>query len=97
MTTIPTIIVTGHLLVADRDAYLADCREVVALARAAEGCVDFAVSPDLLDDRRVNILECWADERSLADFRGAGTPAEQAAAILVARVVEHDVAASRPL
>lgn len=96
MTT-TRIIVSGHLLVTDRDAYLEDCREVVASARAADGCVDFALSPDLLDGRRINVLECWTDAHSLAAFRGAGTPEAQASDILEAVVVEHDVAATRPL
>lgn len=93
------VIVTGHLLVdpADRDGYLADCREVVARGRAAEGCLDFALSPDLLDPARVNILERWASQDAVQAFRGAGTPDDLGARIRDALVTEHDVAATRVL
>ncbi|BDX32039.1 hypothetical protein TUM20985_25860 [Mycobacterium antarcticum] len=51
------VIVAGHLTVApgDRNAYLAGCVDVVRQARAAPGCLDFAVSPDLLDPSRINV------------------------------------------
>lgn len=91
------IIVSGHLLVSDRDTYLVGCREVVSLARAAEGCLDFALSPDLLDPRRVNVLERWDSAAGLAAFRGAGTPGDQAAQIVEASVAEYDVGEERPL
>ena len=91
------IIVSGHLIVADRDAYLAGCREVVALGRAADGCLDFALSPDLLDPRRINVLERWGTARQLTDFRGAGTPGDLASRVLEASVAEYGVAAERAL
>ncbi|HTW17323.1 MAG TPA: antibiotic biosynthesis monooxygenase family protein [Nocardioides sp.] len=55
------LIVSGHLIVdpAERASYVDGCRHVVELARSAPGCLDFAVSPDLLDDGRVNVYERW--------------------------------------
>lgn len=91
------ILVCGHLLVTDRDTYLEGCREVVALARAAEGCLDFALSPDLLDPGRINVLERWSSADRLAAFRGAGTPDDQMAQIVEASVAEYDVTDPRPL
>lgn len=39
------VVVVGHLRTGEeRDAYVADCREVVRLARAAPGCLDFVVA-----------------------------------------------------
>ncbi|WP_447643120.1 putative quinol monooxygenase [Nocardioides zeae] len=40
------VVVVGHLRTGEeeRDAYIADCREVVRLARAAPGCLDFVVA-----------------------------------------------------
>jgi len=48
------VVVAGHLMVdpADRTAYLEDCRSVVQEARQAEGCLDFAISADLIDPGR---------------------------------------------
>lgn len=84
------IIVAGHLRVdpAGREAYLETCREVVALARVAPGCLDFSLTADLLDADRINIFERWATVAELADFRGSGTDGEQGAAILDADVRE---------
>ncbi len=87
------IIVSGHLSVApaDREAYLATCRAVVRAARAAPGCLDFALSADLLDPGRVNVLERWLTEADLDAFRGAGPGTDQVALLLEVAVEEHHV------
>ncbi|MFF4893380.1 putative quinol monooxygenase [Micromonospora chersina] len=81
-------IVAGTLYVdpARRDAYLASCADVVRAARSAPGCVDFAVSADLVEPGRINVYERWDSDRQLLDFRGAGPDGEQAAMILGAEV-----------
>jgi quinol monooxygenase YgiN len=93
------VIVAGHLVVdaAERAAYLDGCVAVVEAARTADGCLDFALSADLVDDRRVNILERWESQEAVEAFRGAGVSGEQAAAILSTSVSEYDVAAQREL
>ena len=93
------VIVSGQLLVApgDRAGYLAGCEEVVRQARQAPGCLDFAISADLLDPGRINVLERWESRAAVEAFRGAGTPEEQAAVLLGASVVEFDVAGERRL
>lgn len=93
------VIVTGHLLVAAerRDEYLAGCVAVVEQARAARGCLDFALSADLLDPGRINILERWESQADVEAFRGSGTSDEQAADILAASVAEYAVTEVRSL
>jgi len=95
------VIVCGHLDVdpAERERYLNTCRGVVEQGRAAPGCLDFAISPDLLDPGRVNIVERWEDQASVEAFRGdgVGPDDEQATMIRSAWVTEHDVAATRTL
>lgn len=88
------IIVSGHLRVAaaDRDAYVADCRDVVRAARSTPGCVDFALSADSLEPDRVNVLERWSSADALEAFRGDGPGDELASRILAAHVVEQVVA-----
>jgi quinol monooxygenase YgiN len=71
------IIVAGALFVKDRTAFLDGCASVVEQARVAQGCLDFALSPDLLDQRRVNVFERWATEDDLMAFRGSGPSDEQ--------------------
>ncbi|PSK66381.1 hypothetical protein B0E53_01630 [Micromonospora sp. MH33] len=81
-------IVAGTLYVdpARRDAYLASCVEVVRAARSAPGCVDFAVSADLVEPGRINVYERWESDEQLLDFRGSGPDGEQGAMILGAEV-----------
>jgi quinol monooxygenase YgiN len=82
---------------ADRDDYLMGCVGVVRQARATAGCLDFALSADLVDAGRINILERWESQASVEAFRGSGVDGEQGAAILTASVAEYDVGAIRSL
>jgi quinol monooxygenase YgiN len=93
------VIVAGHLVVApdQRSAYLAGCAEVVRAARSTDGCLDFAISADLLDASRINVFERWASQSAVEAFRGSGPSEEQGAAISSASVAEYDVAAHRAL
>jgi quinol monooxygenase YgiN len=45
------VIVAGHITVdpEERETYLAGCMSVVEKARRADGCLDFAITADLLD------------------------------------------------
>jgi quinol monooxygenase YgiN len=91
------VIVAGHIVVdpAERDAYLAGCVAVVEQARAAEGCLDFAIAADLVDPGRITILERCASQEAVEAFRGSGPSGEQGAAMLSASVAEYDVAGVR--
>jgi len=82
------LIIAGYLDVAaeERDAYVASCREVVAAARRAPGCLDFAITPDSLDARRVRVYERWETEAELLAFRGSGPSVEQQSEVLDADV-----------
>lgn len=87
------IVVAGVLFVDPdgRDAYLDGCRGVVEQARGTEGCVDFALSADLVDPGRINIYEQWLTEAALAGFRGSGPSDDQNDAIRSADVREFRV------
>jgi quinol monooxygenase YgiN len=65
------IIIAGYEIVdeADRDAYVAAFRDLVNRARAADGCVDVAISADSLDLRRINTIEIWRDRDALNAWR----------------------------
>lgn len=93
------IIVSGWLIVdpGERESYLAGCREVIVQARAAPGCIDFHLAADPIEPGRINIFEQWDSFADVDRFRGDGTPAEQAAAILDASVHQHDIAATERL
>jgi quinol monooxygenase YgiN len=99
MVTMGMVIVAGHLVVdpEERAAYLEGCREVVDLARRTEGCLDFAISADLLDPARIDIYERWESQEAVEAFRGAGSSGEQQQAIWSASVAEYGAVEERVL
>ena len=93
------VIVSGHLIVGIevRDDYLAGCADVVEQARRAPGCLDFAISADLLDPARINVFERWDSQPAVEAFRGNGTGDDQGSMIVSASVSEYDVSDGRRL
>jgi quinol monooxygenase YgiN len=93
------VIVAGHVVVdpSRRDDYLSGCVDVVRQARRTPGCLDFALSADVVDPGRVNIFERWESQAAVEAFRGNGTSDEQGAAIVSAEVAEYDVGGRRSL
>ena len=61
------VIVAGHIPVEpeQRESYLVGCMSVVEKARRADGCLDFAITADLLDPGRVNLFERWENDGRL--------------------------------
>jgi len=93
------VIVAGHLVVdpQQRTSYLAGCVSVVEQARLAPGCLDFAITADLVDPGRIDIYERWESQAAVEAFRGSGPSEEQGAVMLSASVAEYDVEGSRSL
>ena len=93
------VIVAGQITVAPeaRERYLAGCVSIVAKARAADGCLDFSITPDLIEAGRINIYERWASQAAVEAFRGGGPSDEQSETMLTASVAEYDVAGTRVL
>jgi quinol monooxygenase YgiN len=93
------VIVAGYSIVdpAERDDYLSWCVEVVRQARRSPGCLDFALSADLIEPGRINVFERRESQAAVEAFRGSGPRDEQGAAIVSAEVADYDVAAERNL
>ena len=93
------VIVAGHVIVGreKRDDYLDGCGPVVEQARSAPGCLDFAISADLLDATRINIFERWDSQDAVGAFRGSGPDDVQTEMIVSAAVSEYDVSGERGL
>ena len=93
------VIVAGHITVdpEQREAYLAGSTRVVERARGSDGCLDFAVTADLLDPGRVNLFERWESRDALTAFRRRAPRTKQRAATRSVSVAEYDVAGVRPL
>ncbi|WP_017600559.1 putative quinol monooxygenase [Nocardiopsis lucentensis] len=87
------LIIAGSISVdaSDRDAYLRGCSAIVERARSAPGCLDFALSADLLDPARINIYERWESEADLERFRGSGSAEDQEGEIVSASVARYVV------
>jgi quinol monooxygenase YgiN len=92
------VIVAGHVTVEpqQREAYLVGCVSIVKRARSLAGCLDFAITADLIDPGRVNIFERWESQAALESARSSAPPFEQAAAMLSASVADYDIADVRP-
>ena len=73
-TGAPMVIVAGHITVEpqQRESYLAGCVSVVEQARGTTGCLDFAITADLIDPGRVNVFERWESQAAVETFRGSG-------------------------
>jgi quinol monooxygenase YgiN len=52
-----------------RDAAVEAFAEMVARARKHDGCLDFSISADSVDPERVNLFECWRDQKALNAWR----------------------------
>jgi quinol monooxygenase YgiN len=92
------VIVAGHITVdpEQRESYLAGCMSVVEEARRADGCLDFAITADLLDPGRVDVFERWESQAAVKTFRSSGPSNKQRAAMLSVSVVEYDIAECGP-
>jgi Antibiotic biosynthesis monooxygenase len=76
----PMVIGAGHITVdpEQRESYLADCMSVVEKARRADGCLDVAITADLLDPGRVNLFERWSRKRPSNPSAGAALATSKA-------------------
>lgn len=87
------LIIAGRLHVdpGSRETYLAGCVAVVEQARGSAGCLDFALTADLIDPSRVNVFERGESDDDLHRFRGSGPEAEQTAQIRDAAVSKYRI------
>jgi quinol monooxygenase YgiN len=93
------VIVAGHVTVdpEQRESDLAGSMSVIEKARQAAGCLDFAITADLLDPGRVNLFERWESQEAVKTFRRRGPRNKQRAPMLSVSVAEYDIADVRPL
>lgn len=92
--TDPMIIVSGALYVdeTDRADYLDTCRDLISLARSAEGCLDFHLTADPVEPGRINVYEQWESVDAVEAFRGSGPGPDLSSRIRSARVAQHEIA-----
>ena len=89
------IIVSGWLRVPAevRTNYLEGCRAViVATPHPGGDCIDFHISADQLNNKRINVFEQWDSVDAVEKFRGSGPSDDQQAMITSAHVQQHEIA-----
>ena len=93
------IIVAGQIFVEpdQRDAYLQSCVDVIEQARIEPGCLDFALTADLVTAGRINVFERWESAEAVQSFRADGPSQDQRAQLISASVAEYEVSAVRDL
>ena len=62
---------------------------IVEQARRAVGCLDVAISADLVDPGRVTTFERWESQSAVDAFRSSGPDDEQRPAMLTVSVEEY--------
>jgi hypothetical protein len=74
------VIVAGHITVdpEQRESYLAGCRSVVEKARRADGCLDFAITADLIDPAASTSSSAGSPKRPSRPSAGAAPATSQA-------------------
>ena len=92
------LIIAGWLRVdpSARTEYLDGCTAVVTQARSAPGCLDFALTADLLDPGRINVYERWESDEQLLAFRGSGPQEAQTTRIHHADVRRYRISGVEP-
>ena len=70
------IMVAGYSLTdpSDRNRAVSAFGDMIEMARAQHGCVDFAISADPVDPSRLNLFELWLDEHSLNAWQAIASP-----------------------
>ncbi|WP_437808781.1 putative quinol monooxygenase [Sorangium sp. So ce1078] len=93
------LIIAGHLEVDPdkRDAFVAAHQDLVRRARQAPGCLDLAITADLLDPARVNNYERWESREHLEAWRKIAAAPKTGIAIRNDHVMEYGVSDVRPV
>jgi quinol monooxygenase YgiN len=95
------IVVTGWFRLAsasDREAFLAAMRSTMERSRAEDGCIDYTMAPDPLDDTRVVLSERWESQQAIDAHLAAMQPPDAPMPALLGReVLLHTVASTAAL
>ncbi|MPZ81299.1 MAG: antibiotic biosynthesis monooxygenase [Actinophytocola sp.] len=92
------LIIAGKLYVApeERDKFVDGHVEVVKRAREYAGCIDLAISADMIEDGRVNMIEVFESEEALASWRKIAPGPSYHAEIQGGDVQKHQISSSGP-
>ncbi|MFD2638946.1 putative quinol monooxygenase [Piscibacillus salipiscarius] len=94
----PKIIIAGWYTVepSKRDEVVKAHEDLMNRARQTPGCLDLAITADLVDPARINNFESWASEEALQAFRKVANPPKQIAPILEMEMSKHHINKTEP-
>jgi quinol monooxygenase YgiN len=92
------VIVAGKVYVdpAARDRFIEAHRHIVEQARKHPGCLDLAISPDPIEEGRVNIFEHFESREALEAWRAIAPAPAASSDIEDVQVLKHEVSGSGP-
>lgn len=87
------IIVAGKLKLkpGSRHEFIEKSCDAIRQARALAACEDFSVSPDPIDENRVNIFEKWLARAPLELFRNTGPDNDSFALVESFEINEYEI------
>jgi len=87
------IIVAGKLKLkpGSRHEFIEKSCDAIRQARALAACEDFSVSPDPIDENRVNIFEKWLARAPLELFRNTGPDNDAFALVESFEINEYEI------
>lgn len=88
-----SVIVSGKLILKPdaREEFIEKSISAILFARQNEACEDFSVSPDPIDENRVNIFEKWTTRQALEAYRNTGPENEIFTLVDTFDIKEYDV------
>jgi quinol monooxygenase YgiN len=89
----------------DRDAFVAGRADSVRRSRGEDGCLEYVIAPDPVEESRVVLFERWTSQAALDAHLAAARstpssrdePASPAVAPKSVSIVVYDVSGERPL
>jgi quinol monooxygenase YgiN len=93
------VIIAGHTIVPeqDRDRYVEAFSDMVQRARAFDGCIDIAITADIVHPGRVNLMEIWQSADVLKAWRKVAKGPRLKVPILEMAVKRYDATDGGPM
>src|SRR5690606_17321995 len=91
-------IIAGYCTIdaTERDAFIAEHRDLIRRARQAPGCLDVAITPDPVDPERVYNLERWESWEAVEAWRRVAAAPVSADQLREVHVLAYEVARECP-
>ncbi|GAA1397814.1 antibiotic biosynthesis monooxygenase [Pseudonocardia kongjuensis] len=91
-----TLVIAGPVYVdpGQQQAFVDAHKDLITAARAFQGCLDIAVTPDPVDPARVYLFELWESDERLQEWRAMAPVPADVPPIVRDEVQLHQISAS---